>query len=65
MMSCAAAHVVLAESFDPQQHNSRWRDGAPMSTWQAILCGMMLSWTPGLVFLAWVVWKERIGIEDI
>jgi hypothetical protein len=36
-----------------------------MSIWQAILCGMMLSWTPSLVFLAWVIWKERIGIEDI
>jgi hypothetical protein len=40
------------------------RHGTLMSTWQAILCGMMLSWTPSVVFLAWVVWKERIG-EDM
>jgi hypothetical protein len=41
------------------------RRGTLMSTWQAILCGMMLSWTPSVVFLAWVVWKERIGTEDM
>jgi hypothetical protein len=36
-----------------------------MSNGQAILFGMMLSWTPSLVILAWVLWKERIGLKDI
>jgi hypothetical protein len=39
--------------------------GTFMSTAQAILFGMMLSWTPSLVLLAWLLWKERIGIEDV
>jgi len=40
-------------------------DGALMSTWQAILLGMMLSWTPSLVLLAWLLWKEPIGIDGV
>jgi hypothetical protein len=62
---CAAAHVEVAESCNPKQHDSQRRRETLMSTWQAILCGMMLSWTPSVVFLAWVVWKERIGTEDM
>jgi hypothetical protein len=29
-----------------------------MSTLQAILFGMMLSWTPSVVLLAFLVWKD-------
>jgi Zn-dependent membrane protease YugP len=47
------------------QDYSQVTNGALMSTWQAILCGMLLSWTPSLFFLAWVVWKERMVVEDI
>ena len=35
----------------------------PMTTVQAILFGMMLSWTPSVVLLAWILWKEDIGID--
>ena len=35
-----------------------------MSTGQAIVFGMMLSWTPSLLLLAWLLWKEHIGIKD-
>ena len=34
-----------------------------MTTVQAILFGMMLSWTPSVVLLAWILWKEDIGID--
>jgi hypothetical protein len=27
--------------------------------------GMMLSWTPSVVLLAWFLWKDGIGIDDI
>jgi hypothetical protein len=40
-------------------------DKALISIWQAILLGMMLSWTPSAVPMAWVLWKECIGIEDV
>jgi len=26
---------------------------------------MMLSWTPSVVLLAWFLWKDGIGIDDI
>jgi hypothetical protein len=55
---------MLAES-SSTQHSKFDRDGTLMSIWQAILLGMMLSWTPSLVLLAWLLWKERIGIEEI
>jgi hypothetical protein len=35
-----------------------------MSIGQAILFGMMLYWTPSVVLLAWLIWKERIGVKD-
>jgi hypothetical protein len=38
--------------------------GALMSTLQAILFGMMLSWTPSVVLLAWLLWKEGIFEEE-
>jgi hypothetical protein len=36
-----------------------------MSVGQAILFGMMLVWTPSVVLLAWLLWKERIGVKDV
>jgi hypothetical protein len=62
--SCAAKHVVLAEVRQRKQHYNQATTRARMSIWQAILCGMMLSWTPSLFFLAWVLWREQIG-DDI
>lgn len=48
------------------QHSEIDHDvGTFMSTAQAILFGMMLSWTPSLVLLSWLLWKERIGTEDV
>jgi hypothetical protein len=42
-----------------------WDAGAFMSIGQAILFGMMLYWTPSVVLLAWLIWKERIGVKDV
>jgi hypothetical protein len=36
-----------------------------MTTLQAVMFGMMLSWTPSVVLLAWFLWKNGIGIDDI
>jgi hypothetical protein len=55
---------VLAEVRQRKQHYNQATTRARMSIWQAILCGMMLSWTPSLFFLAWVLWREPIG-DDI
>jgi hypothetical protein len=35
-----------------------------MTTLQAVFLGMMLAWTPGLTFLAFLLWREGIGLED-
>jgi hypothetical protein len=43
---------------------SKMARGRVMSTGQAIVFGMMLSWTPSLILLAWILWKEHIGIKD-
>ena len=35
-----------------------------MSTIHAIVFGMTLSWTPSVLLMAWLFWRERIGIDD-
>ena len=35
-----------------------------MSTLQAVIFGMMLSWTPSVVLLAWLLWREGIFEES-
>jgi hypothetical protein len=35
-----------------------------MTTLQAILLGMMLSWTPSVVLLAFLLWQDGIGLEE-
>jgi hypothetical protein len=32
-----------------------------MTTIQAILFGIVLSWTPSIALLAFLLWRERIG----
>jgi hypothetical protein len=36
----------------------------PMTTLQAILLGMMLSWTPGLALLAFLLWKDEFVYDE-
>jgi hypothetical protein len=35
-----------------------------VTTVQAVIFGMMLSWTPSMVLLAYCLWKERIGLDE-
>jgi hypothetical protein len=35
-----------------------------MTTLQAVFLGMMLAWTPGVVVLAFLLWREGIGLEE-
>jgi hypothetical protein len=51
---------------DFADHESHAPEGGdPMTTLQAVVFGMMLSWTPSMALLAWCLWKERIGAGDI
>jgi hypothetical protein len=34
-----------------------------MTTMQAIFLGMMLSWTPSIVLLAWLLWRDDVGLD--
>jgi hypothetical protein len=34
-----------------------------MTTIQAVFFGIMLAWTPSLVLLAFLLWRERIGLK--
>jgi len=36
-----------------------------MTTLQAILLGMMISWTPGLALLAFLLWQDGIGLDEV
>jgi hypothetical protein len=38
--------------------------GGPVNTAQAIVFGMMLSWTPSIALLAWLLWREKVGGDD-
>jgi hypothetical protein len=40
------------------------RERKLMTTLQAVFLGMMLAWTPGLGLLAFLLWREGIGLED-
>ncbi len=35
-----------------------------MTTLQAVFLGMMLAWTPSVVLLAFLLWREGIGVEE-
>jgi hypothetical protein len=36
----------------------------PMTTLQAIFLGMMLSWTPSVALLAFLLWQDGIPLEE-
>jgi len=38
--------------------------GAPMTTIQAVFFGIMLALTPSIVVLAFLLWREGIGIAE-
>ena len=40
------------------------RVGAPMTTIQAVLLGIMLALTPSLVVLAFLLWRDEIGLPQ-
>ena len=63
---CTAKQFLLVESIGVYAACViDWDAGAFMSIGQAILFGMMLYWTPSVVLLAWLIWKERIGVKDV
>jgi hypothetical protein len=35
-----------------------------MTTLQAVFLGMMLAWTPSVVLLAFLLWRDGIGLEE-
>jgi hypothetical protein len=35
-----------------------------MTTLQAVFLGMMLSWTPGVALLAFLIWQDGIGLDE-
>ena len=35
-----------------------------MTTLQAVFLGMMLSWTPSVVLLAFLLWRDGIGLKE-
>jgi hypothetical protein len=39
--------------------------GAPMTTIQAVFFGVMLALTPSLVLLAFLLWREGIGVREV
>ena len=44
--------------------DSQTRGGAPMSTIQAVFFGIMLALTPSIVLLAFLLWREGVGIAE-
>jgi hypothetical protein len=37
----------------------------PVTTIQAVILGMMLALTPSLVLLAFLLWREEIGLREV
>ena len=44
--------------------DSQSRAGASMTTIQAVFFGIMLALTPSIVVLAFLLWREGIGIAE-
>jgi hypothetical protein len=40
------------------------RVGTPMTTIQAVVFGVMLALTPSMLVLAFLLWREGIGLAD-
>lgn len=40
------------------------RVGTPMTTIQAVVFGVMLALTPSMLVLAFLLWREGIGLGD-
>jgi hypothetical protein len=41
------------------------RAGAPMTTIRAVFLGVMLALTPSVVWLAFLLWREGIGVRKV
>jgi hypothetical protein len=39
--------------------------GAAMTTIQAVFFGIMLAWTPSLVLVAFLLWRDGIGLRRV
>jgi hypothetical protein len=35
-----------------------------MTAAQALIYGIMLSWVPSIVLLAWLLWQERVHLNE-
>ncbi len=35
-----------------------------MTTLQAVFLGMMLSWTPSVALLAFLLWRDGVGLKE-
>jgi hypothetical protein len=46
------------------QPSLRAEGETPMTTGQALICGIMLSWVPSIVLLAWLLWQERVHLNE-
>jgi hypothetical protein len=67
MLHCAERGASPATNGGPKRLTLSKRDVEgvePMTTLQAILLGMMLSWTPSVVLLAFLLWQDGIGLEE-
>ena len=53
---------TVVQSAYPSKSNVE--GGKPVTTLQAILLGMMLSWTPSLVVLAFLLWKDELVYDE-
>jgi hypothetical protein len=64
--SCTAKHLLLVTNLDWDENHEGAESNcgeALMTTMQAIFLGMMLSWTPSIVLLAWLLWRDDVGLD--
>jgi hypothetical protein len=46
------------------QPSLRVEGETPMTTGQALIYGVILSWVSSIVLLAWLLWQERVHLNE-
>jgi hypothetical protein len=57
-------HIIVKKCLKRENPDTSGTGGAPMTTIQAVVFGVMLALTPSFVLLAFLLWREGIGLRS-
>ena len=57
-------HIIVKKCLERENPDTSGTGGAPMTTIQAVVFGVMLASTPSMVLLAFLLWREGGGLRS-